>query len=199
MKTILQMINESRQINENRQHDEIIEILELENRNDILQMVKDNLKNERNVHSGKEGYVIECGDEIVKVFYDAFDMTAIGRLINAQKRNKKFKVLPTITDSGKYFIVRDNYKPYTKKCKELMETLFGDDGDIYDFDDGCLYERYVFDNEQPSNRKEQDAIDWYEQAIEELAMIGIDDIGDLTKHNIAEDNRGNIIYHDFVG
>lgn len=193
MKTILQMINE------NRQTDEIIEILELENRNDILQMVKDNLKNERNVFSGKEGYVIVCGDEIVKVFYDAFDMTAIGRLISAQKRNKKFKVLPTITDSGNYFIVRDNYKPYTKKCKELMETLFGEDGDIYDFDDGCLYERYVFDNEQPSNRKEQDAIDWYEQAIEELAMIGIDDIGDLTKHNIAEDKRGNIIYHDFVG
>lgn len=195
MKTILQMINESR----NRQTDEIIEILELENRNDILQMVKDNLKNERNVFSGKEGYVIVCGDEIVKVFYDAFDMTAIGRLISAQKRNKKFKVLPTITDSGNYFIVRDNYKPYTKKCKELMETLFGEDGDIYDFDDGCLYERYVFDNEQPSNRKEQDAIDWYEQAIEELAMIGIDDIGDLTKHNIAEDKRGNIIFHDFVG
>lgn len=193
------MINESRQINENNQNDEIIEILELENRNDILQMVKDNLKNERNVHSGKEGYVIECGDEIVKVFYDAFDMSAIGKLINAQKRNKKFEVLPTITDNGKYFIVRDNYKPYTKKCKELMETLFGEDGDIYDFDDGCLYERYVFDNEQPSNRKEQDAIDWYEQAIEELAMIGIDDIGDLTKHNIAEDKRGNIIYHDFVG
>lgn len=193
MKTISQMINESRQT------DEIIEILELENRNDILQMVKDNLKNERNVFSGKEGYVIVCGDEIVKVFYDAFDMTAIGRLISAQKRNKKFKVLPTITDSGNYFIVRDNYKPYTKKCKELMETLFGEDGDIYDFDDGCLYERYVFDNEQPSNRKEQDAIDWYEQAIEELAMIGIDDIGDLTKHNIAEDKRGNIIYHDFVG
>lgn len=193
MKTITQMINESRQI------DEIIEILERENRNDILQMVKDNLKNERNVHSGKEGYVIECGDEIVKVFYDAFDMSAIGRLINAQNRNKKFKVLPTITDSGKYFIVRDNYKPYTKKCKELMETLFGEYGDIYDFDDGCLYERYVFDNEQPSNRKEQDAIDWYEQAIEELAMIGIDNIGDLTKHNIAEDKRGNIIYHDFVG
>jgi hypothetical protein len=186
-------------INESRQTDEIIEILELENRNDILQMVKDNLKNERNVFSGKEGYVIVCGDEIVKVFYDAFDMTAIGRLISAQKRNKKFKVLPTITDSGNYFIVRDNYKPYTKKCKELMETLFGEDGDIYDFDDGCLYERYVFDNEQPSNRKEQDAIDWYEQAIEELAMIGIDDIGDLTKHNIAEDKRGNIIYHDFVG
>lgn len=199
MKTILQMINESRQINENRQNDEIIEILEREKRNDILQMVKDNLKNERNVHSGKEGYVIECGDEIVKVFYDAFDMSAIGRLINAQNRNKKFKVLPTITDSGKYFIVRDNYKPYTKKCKELMETLFGEDGDIYDFDDGCLYERYVFDNEQPSNRKEQDAIDWYEQAINELAMIGIDDIGDLTKHNIAEDKRGNIIFHDFVG
>lgn len=193
MKTITQMINESRQI------DEIIEILELEDRNDIIQMVKDNLKNERNVFAGKEGYVIVCGDEIVKVFYDAFDMSAIGRLISAQKRNKKFKVLPTITDSGKYFIVRDNYKPYTKKCKELMETLFGEDGDIYDFDDGCLYERYVFDNEQPSNSKEQDAIDWYEQAIEELAMIGIDDIGDLTKHNIAEDKRGNIIFHDFVG
>lgn len=199
MKTILQMINENRRINENRQNDEIIEILELENRNDILQMVKDNLKNERNVHSGKEGYVIECGDEVVKVFYDAFDMSAIGKLINAQNRNKKFKVLPTITDSGKYFLVRDNYKPYTKKCKELMETLFGEDGDIYNFDDGCLYERYVFDNEQPSNRKEQDAIDWYEQAIDELAMIGIDDIGDLTKHNIAEDKRGNIIFHDFVG
>lgn len=193
MKTILQMINES------RHNDEIIEILERENRNDILQMVKDNLKNERNIHSGQEGYVIECDDVVVKVFYDAFDMNAIGKLINAQNRNKKFKVLPTITDSGKYFIVRENYKSYTKKCEELMETLFGEDSDIYSFDDGCLYERYIFNNEQPSNRKEQEAIDWYEQAIDELAMIGIDDIGDLTKHNIAEDKRGNIIFHDFVG
>lgn len=193
MKTILQMINES------RHNDKIIEILERENRNDILQMVKDNLKNERNIHSGQEGYVIECDDVVVKVFYDAFDMNAIGKLINAQNRNKKFKVLPTITDSGKYFIVRENYKSYTKKCEELMETLFGEDSDIYSFDDGCLYERYIFNNEQPSNRKEQEAIDWYEQAIDELAMIGIDDIGDLTKHNIAEDKRGNIIFHDFVG
>lgn len=193
MKTIVQMINES------RHNDEIIEILERENRNDILQMVKDNLKNGRNVHSGQEGHVIECDDVVVKVFHDAFDMNAIGKLINAQNRNKKFKVLPTITDSGKYFIVRENYKPYTKKCEELMETLFGEDGDIYSFDDGCLYERYIFNNEQPSNRKEQEAIDWYKQAIDELAMIGIDDIGDLTKHNIAEDKRGNIIFHDFVG
>lgn len=193
MKTILQMINES------RHNDKIIEILERENRNDILQMVKDNIKNERNIHSGQEGYVIECDDVVVKVFYDAFDMNAIGKLINAQNRNKKFKVLPTITDSGKYFIVRENYKSYTKKCEELMETLFGEDSDIYSFDDGCLYERYIFNNEQPSNRKEQEAIDWYEQAIDELAMIGIDDIGDLTKHNIAEDKRGNIIFHDFVG
>lgn len=193
MKTILQMINES------RRNDEIIEILEREKRNDILQMVKEYLKNERNIHSGQEGYVIECDDVVVKVFYDAFDMNAIGKLINAQNRNKKFKVLPTITDSGQYFIVRENYKSYTKKCEELMETLFGEDSDIYTFDDGCLYERYIFNNEQPSNRKEQEAIDWYEQAIDELAMIGIDDIGDLTKHNIAEDKRGNIIFHDFVG
>lgn len=193
MKTILQMINES------RQNDEIIEILERENRNDILQMVKDNLKNERNVHSGSEGYVIECGDEVVKVFYDPFDMNEIGKLINAQNRNKRFKVLPTITDSGKYFIVRENYKSYTKKCNELMETLFGEGGDIYSFDDDSLYGRYVFNDEQPSNRKEQEAIDWYEQALDELAMIGIDEIGDLTKHNIAEDKRGNIIFHDFVG
>lgn len=193
MRTILQMINES------RHNDKIIEILERENRNDILQMVKENLKNERNIHSGQEGYVIECDDVVVKVFYDAFNMNAIGKLINAQNRNKKFKVLPTITDSGKYFIVRENYKSYTKKCEELMETLFGEDSDIYSFDDGCLYERYIFNNEQPSNRKEQEAIDWYEQAIDELAMIGIDDIGDLTKHNIAEDKRGNIIFHDFVG
>lgn len=193
MKTILQMINES------RHNDEIIEILERENRNDILQTVKEYLKNERNIHSGQEGYVIECDDVVVKVFYDAFDMNAIGKLINAQNRNKKFKVLPTITDSGKYFIVRENYKSYTKKCEELMETLFGEDADIYSFDDGCLYERYIFNDEQPSNRKEQEAIDWYEQAIDELAMIGIDDIGDLTKHNIAEDKRGNIIFHDFVG
>ena len=196
MKTILQMINEARHVD----NDEIIEILERENRNDILQMVKDNLKNVRNVHSGCEGYVIECGDEVVKVFYNAYtDMKPMRKLIDAQKRNKKFKVLPTITDSGNYFIVRDNYKPYTKKCKELIDTLFGEDCDIYDFDDGCLYDRYVYNDGKPSNRTEQDAIDWYEQVMDELAMIGIDDIGDLTKHNIAEDKRGNIIYHDFVG
>lgn len=195
MKTIRQIISESSKF-------DAAEILKLiQNDTELTERVRPFLTDRKNIHRGSEGYAVECGNEIVKIYYDGTLPEDVSSLIKS--KFKRFKVLPTITDYGlknPAFIIRGNYTPYTGKCYRLIATLFGDkDNDIYNFDDGCLFDRvYYGDDRSNLTSDEKFACKWLDEAVFELEMIGQNEIGDLTIHNIAEDDKGNVRYIDFT-
>lgn len=200
MKTIRQIISESSKA-------DVAEILRLiQNDSELTEKVRPFLTDRKNIHHGCEGYVVECGDEIVKIYYDGKLPEEVSSLIISslvKSKFKRFKVLPTITDYGLMnpaFIIRGNYTPYTRKCYRLIAALFGDENsNVYGYEEGCLFDRVYYGNDRSNlTSDEKFACKWLDDAVSELEMIGQDEIGDLTIHNIAEDDKGNIRYIDFT-
>lgn len=153
--------------------------------------------------SGCQGFVYKLGDKIIKIWYNGKVPRDTQNLYRIGKK-KKLKTLPRIDKIGKSWIVRDDYRLFTDKCKKLFTAIFGTlDDDTYDYSDDCLWSRFLDgDIDRDSLTKDKkEALDWLETADEELRMVVspsyIIGNSDLCLKNIGEDNKGNIIFFDW--
>lgn len=162
--------------------------------------------------AGAEGMVYDLGDnKVLKIMFDVlFDVNLLGertRHINAYKSmvGKHFKTLPDIYKVTDNYIIRENVKPATTKCREYFRIAttkypgLEDVGGTMErgFARGKLYDVNIA---VPKTKKVQEVRKWMITLRSELAAIGIKIVtnyGDLKPDNLGETKDGRVVYFDW--
>lgn len=163
--------------------------------NSIKQIPLDRFK--RVLGAGSAGIVLDCGDNVIKVFY--------GENINSGDlaflrycATHKSKVFPRVVKIGKNWCVMEKLKMKTQKCIEYMDIINKFKPNGFSFISNIAKGETLKDLSL-LNDIQLEVYNWCLQVKKEMDDMKNNQIrypGDLALKNIGERNNGEIIFFD---
>lgn len=146
----------------------------------------------KRVGRGAEGIVYDLGDGTVKkVFYRGTVPLSWQLLYRAQQMGVKTRTLPVVYEVGEDYVIRENCKPKTSKCREYYKAS------QHRRNGETLY-RMALDNKRPKlDGTDKEVYKWMVRLKYEISQLGGYGLGDFALKNFGETKDGRVVMLDF--
>ena len=159
--------------------------------------------------SGEEGTVYDIGDGKVRKVFKRGNVPLAYQLLKAATDYGVIQCLPKVYEVGDDYIIRENCKPNTPKCKEyykISQTAIYNDSDKLYWE--VLNGNYWYDPDKDNyfsnikgiiRGKQQEVMQWLCRLKYELSQVCGEraGLGDFGLKNLGETNDGRVVLMDF--
>ena len=159
--------------------------------------------------SGEEGTVYDIGDGKVRKVFKRGNVPLAYQLLKAATDYGVIQCLPKVYEVGDDYIIRENCKPNTPKCKEyykISQTAIYNDSDKLYWE--VLNGNYWYDPDKDNyfsnikgiiRGKQQEVMQWLCRLKYELSQVCGEraGLGDFGVKNLGETNDGRVVLMDF--
>ncbi len=163
---------------------------------------------EKIIGAGSEGLVIQIGNgKVMKILFDTDFMSSNKRTLETMKRmiGKHFETLPDIYKVTGNYVIREDVKPATAKCREYFRIATTKYSGLEDvggtmergFARGKIYDVNIA---VPKTKEIQEVRKWLLKLRNELYTIGMEiknNYGDFKPANLGETKDGRVVYFDW--
>ena len=158
---------------------------------------------------GAEGVVYDIGDGKVRKVFKRGNVPLAYQLLKAATDYGVIQCLPKVYEVGDDYIIRENCKPNTPKCKEyykISQTAIYNDSDKLYWE--VLNGNYWYDPDKDNyfsnikgiiRGKQQEVMQWLCRLKYELSQVCGEraGLGDFGLKNLGETNDGRVVLMDF--